>query len=279
MSGPGATPIRALLDGLIDYAGLFPPASLGMAEAVRKYAAYRDSEYAWALGRFVIPGGRLAELDAASRDRAVLRLSILMPSGSPPPASAEVVEVRADTARDIVATSQVLPPGVTAYFEIPVARDPADLLEVIAETRTRAKVRTGGLTPDMFPTSPHLARFIASCARARVPFKATAGLHHPLRSVHNLTYEADSAFGVMHGFVNVFLASALIYCGGTEEDAVRTLDERSPEAFRFEDAAVEWHGYRLRSDQIAESRAHFAVSFGSCSFDEPIADLRDLGLL
>ena len=274
MSRPGATAIRALLHDLIDYAGLFPPASLNMAEAVRKYAAYQDGEYAWALGRFVVPGARLAELEGTA-----FPLSILSPASAAPPAFAEVIEVKADTTRDIVETSRVLPPGITAYFEIPIARDPADLIEVIAETKTRAKVRTGGLTPEMFPASQDLARFIASCASARVPFKATAGLHHPIRSVHNFTYDPNSAFGLMHGFVNVFLAAALVYCGGTEEDAVRILDERSPEAFHFDQAAVEWHGNRLTAEQIAESRRHFAISFGSCSFDEPIGDLRDLGLL
>src|SRR5512135_1604202 len=58
---------RTLLVDAIDYAGLFPPAQLGMAEAVREYAGYRTSSDAWALGRFIVPAARLAEFAEAVR--------------------------------------------------------------------------------------------------------------------------------------------------------------------------------------------------------------------
>ena len=50
--------------GLIDYAGLFPPAALAMDDAVGRYArptgAGRD---AWMLGRFIVPASRLGEFE------------------------------------------------------------------------------------------------------------------------------------------------------------------------------------------------------------------------
>lgn len=58
--------IRFLLENLIDYAGLFPPAELTMAEAVRNYAAYRHSEHNWMLGRFIVPASRLQEFEQAA---------------------------------------------------------------------------------------------------------------------------------------------------------------------------------------------------------------------
>src|SRR5262249_57509614 len=58
--------LRDLLSGLIDYAGLFPPAALDMRTATRKYAEYRESEYRWALGRFVVPVARLDEFEKAA---------------------------------------------------------------------------------------------------------------------------------------------------------------------------------------------------------------------
>src|SRR5215470_18548612 len=58
--------LRDLLSGLIDYAGLFPPAALDMPTAAREYAEYRESEYRWALGRFVIPVARLDEFEKAA---------------------------------------------------------------------------------------------------------------------------------------------------------------------------------------------------------------------
>ena len=43
-----------LLRDLIDYAGLFPPASLAMAPSVANYDAYLRSEWSWILGRFIV---------------------------------------------------------------------------------------------------------------------------------------------------------------------------------------------------------------------------------
>jgi len=51
------------MGGLVDYAGLFPPAALGMATAVDEYAGHRAEQEAWMLGRFIVPAGRLAELE------------------------------------------------------------------------------------------------------------------------------------------------------------------------------------------------------------------------
>ena len=82
--------LRCLLAGIIDYAGLFPPASLGMAPAVEEYARQRAAAEAWMLGRFVLPVGRLDELEehAASLWRsggaAPWRLSVLAPGDLAP---------------------------------------------------------------------------------------------------------------------------------------------------------------------------------------------------
>lgn len=58
------TCVRALFEGIIDYAGLFPPAELGMEEAFSRYVKHRRSASGWMLARFVCPAGRLGELDA-----------------------------------------------------------------------------------------------------------------------------------------------------------------------------------------------------------------------
>jgi hypothetical protein len=112
-----------------------------------------------------------------------------------------------------------------------------------------------------------------------VPFKATAGLHHPLRSVHRFTYQADSPSGIMHGFVNVFLAAAFLRAGMETKTAVQLLDEQSADAFHFNAAGVGWRRHQLSQREIAAARRGFAVSFGSCSFTEPIDDLKRLRLL
>jgi hypothetical protein len=53
---------RTLLNRIIDYAGLFPPARLPLDQALRHYLRYRQEPESWMLGRIVIPAERLAEL-------------------------------------------------------------------------------------------------------------------------------------------------------------------------------------------------------------------------
>jgi len=209
--------LRELLRGLIDYAGVFPPASLDLAQAVRNYAEYRGGPHAWMLGRFVVPAARVADVPAD------FPLSVIAP------------DKKSERAGDL------------EYIEVPVTSDPAGL-------RARAKIRTGGLTADAYPSAEDLAGFLHRAAVACVPFKATAGLHHPLPSPP------------MHGFVNVFLAACQVWHGATEADALATLRNTSPQL-------------DLAADRIRAARAEFAISFGSCSFEEPVADLKELGWL
>jgi hypothetical protein len=236
--------LRALLEHLIDYAGLFPPAALTMQDAVRNYARYRDGEHAWALGKFVVPQARASEVPKE------FPLSIL-----------GVDEVKATTEEELAA----FPPG--AYVEIA----DIELLDAIQRRGLRAKIRTGGITPDAFPGIDNVAEFLRACKAKGVAFKATAGLHHPLRCVKPLTYEPNAPLGTMHGFLNVFLAAALL----VHADAV--LAENDPGAFAFDDDGASWRGHRVSTDELIAMRRDFATSFGSCSFEEPIDDLRALG--
>jgi hypothetical protein len=264
------TPTRALLDRLIDYAGLFPPAALAMPTAVQQYTAYRRGPHAWMLGRFIVPLARLNELrQAASPSAADWKLSVLALPGDPLPSEIDSVEMKIERAEDIRRAGASGPP--LRYFEIPIARDPRDLVAALADTGARAKVRTGGLAPEAIPAVPDLARFLCQCAAARVPFKATAGLHHPLRS--------PGREGAPHGFLNVFLAAALAYHGGSLQEVTATLEETSAEAFRRDASGFAWHGHRLTFQQIVAARSEFAMAFGSCSFEEPIADLQTIGWL
>jgi len=121
-------------------------------------------------------------------------------------------------------------------------------------------------------------RFLGTCLREAVPFKATAGLHHPLRGVYPLTYEPGSACGRMYGFLNVFLATAFLAAGLGEADAGELLEESDPDTLTFGAADVTWRSLCLPLDRLAQSR-RLLTSFGSCSFREPIDDLTLLGLL
>ena len=298
------SPLHALLRGSIDYAGLFPPAGLDMTAAVTNYASYRDGAHAWALGRFVVPTGRIGEFESAaagllpaSPSPSPWRVAALL--GADPAAeihalgefncrhaaegegavAADVVEGKADTVEAVERLLGRVPPYLQAYVEVPIGRDPAALVAAIGRGNGRAKVRTGGVTAEAFPATADLVRFIRTCLAAGVPFKATAGLHHPIRAEYRLTYEPDSACGTMFGFLNLFLATAFMAAGLDDRLAGLLLEERDRDSIRFDDSGVEWRGRPLGSDAIARSREAGIASFGSCSFTEPIGDLVSLGLL
>jgi hypothetical protein len=296
--------LHTLLQGSIDYAGLFPPAGLDMAAAVAGYAEYRRSADRWALGRFVVPAPRLGELEAAAADlvpsapsadawplavllgdagaeeiRALGEFNCRHAAEGAPALSGDVVEVKADSVAAIERIAAAVPRYLQAYIEVPIAGDPAPLVAAIGRAGARAKVRTGGVTADAFPVAADVARFLAACTAAGVAFKATAGLHHPLRAEYRLTYRPDSASGTMYGFLNLFLAAAFLREGMSRDDAVRLLEERDPAAIRFAGGGVEWRGRRLEAGALQRAREQGIVSFGSCSFTEPIGDLRQLGML
>ena len=303
----GVSALRVLLADAIDYAGLFPPAQLDMAGAVAEYAAYLESDESWALGKFVVPVSRLHELREAALARRAEGLSLGAPDGTWRlsalvgadvsadmarirsfnaaqlydehwPARIEAIEARASTEEAVGAVARAVGDGFETYLEIPVANDPAPLVRAIGAAGLRAKVRTGGTTADAFPAPADVARFLAACIAARVPFKATAGLHHPVRGEHALTYAPDSPLGTMHGFLNVFVAAAWLANGGDESRAREILEERNASAFLVDDTGVMWGKHRLSAEQLSRVRASGITSFGSCSFREPLDDLAALGI-
>jgi hypothetical protein len=122
-------------------------------------------------------------------------------------------------------------------------------LDELARRRLRAKIRCGG---DRVPTVDELAEFIRGCRERSLPFKATAGLHQAVRQ------------NGAHGFLNVL--AAVVF----DEEA---LAEEDAQAFRLTDDAFHWR------DRSAPPDRGLFVSFGSCSFFEPVDDLKALGLL
>jgi len=191
----------------------------------------------------------------------------------------DTIELKVDTVPDLAAALAKIPATLTAYVELPIDDDLARRLAVLSGAGARAKVRTGGVTEGAFPASHSLARFIQACADAAVPFKATAGLHHPLRGDYRLAYEAGSPHGMMFGFLNVFLAAAFARAGLTLKELALLLEEKDADSFQFTETSASWRGKTVSRTEISAVRHHVALSFGSCSFQEPVDDLRSLGLL
>lgn len=304
--------VKVLLSSVVDYAGLFPPAKLGIREAMMNYAQAQMAPYAWMLGRFVLPASRLDEFEAllpqleesqtsqwslsvllsqdveTELEKVRSHSSVTFPQGNVdvarslnhPNLVVSALEFPALPPKEIERLLPHLPIGVDSFFEIPLSKNLEPYLAVLQHKTVAAKVRTGGITAEAFPTVSQLCDCIFAFAEAQVPFKATAGLHHPLRSQHRLTYEPDSPSSLMHGFLNLFVLAALVYWQKiTPEEGQQLLEESSLERFQFKENGISWRDRQLNRSEIETARQQFFRSFGSCSFQEPIDDLKHLQLL
>ncbi len=197
------------------------------------------------------------------------------------------VDLRVETAADVERTATALPRGPEWWFEVAVGPALGSTLDAIRGVGGSAKIRTGGVTQRAFPSAVDVGRFMLACAKAGVRFKATAGLHHALCGSFRVTYADDSPRASMHGFLNVLLAGALAgrVCRERYPDAeahaeiVALLEEDDVRAFGWNEAGIRWRTHAFDSHALAASRRVGARSFGSCSFDEPVLELADLGII
>ena len=238
---------RALFGGLIDHAPTFPPEELPLDEGLAEHRRVRASDTGWIVNRFVCPASKLAQLDDEP-----LRLSVVLDTRELPPADSRIEAVEASGLDPEV----LFDAAPEVYCELPLRDDVSFRILQLGELGLRAKVRCGG---SVLPSVPRLAELVQACRRLEVPFKATAGLHQPLRH------------GDEHGFLNLLAAAVF----GDEEEA---LADEDPESF-----AVSAESFRCRERtagayEVAQARELF-VSFGSCSAQEPIDGLQALGML
>lgn len=297
--------LETFLAGIVDYAGLFPPAQLDMRSAVSAYADHVDGPHRAMLGRFVVPVARLREFDVQSAgvlprgtDAEPWRLSALVgPDVVADVAQAlafndrhsagsewgraviDSLEIKIISTAEIAAAMSRMPDSVRVYFELPTADDPRPLIEQVRRSGAMAKIRTGGVTADAFPSAEQIIRFIERCRDAEVAFKATAGLHHPIRGKYPLTYMDGSATTTMYGYLNIFLAAAFARVGAPTAFLLDLLRETDAMAITFDDAGVTYRDVTLSTTQLDAARRAAATSFGSCSFREPVEDLAALALL
>jgi hypothetical protein len=295
-AGAASRIVREFLAGAIDYAGLFPPAALDMRTAIRNYASYRAGDDASLLGRFIAPAARLSELaeelesldkpeetvkvsavlgaDVAADIQAVIAFNARVSR-----ATVDSIEAKADRPGSIYELASGRSAKLEVFAELPLDGELELLVDAARAVGVRAKVRTGGVTAGAFPSARSVVRFMRACLDSVVPFKATAGLHHPVTGAYALTYAPDSPRGTMFGFLNVFLAAAFLTMGMSDEDATRLLDDGDASAFVFGEHGVEWRGRRINTAHLAATRERVFGSFGSCSFREPVDDLRSMALL
>jgi hypothetical protein len=240
---------RVLFAGLIDHAPTFPPAQLPLAEGLAEHRRVRDDDTGWIVNRFVCPASMLPELGDEP-----LRLSVVVDEGRLPEDDERVEAVEAAG----IDPEVMIDAAPEVYCELPLRYDVSFRILQLGELGIRAKVRCGGA---ITPRIPDLAEFVSACRRLGVPFKATAGLHHPLRANDD------------HGFLNLLAAAVF---DGDEEEA---LAEEDDSAFAVTPEAFSWRERSVGPKEVARVRHELFVGFGSCSVQEPIDGLETLGML
>lgn len=300
--------LRALLSGSIDYAGLFPPATLPLEAALENYAAYIRSPDAWMLGAFVLPvtkfedaAASLSQFDGAHRLR-ISALGTKPDNGAtfPPALNAAKKAITSFNAQHggkavVDQLEMPLPPkfsdalfddidailasvNVSAFWEAP-ADDAERTIALLAERNQTSgrnfgfKLRTGGVVASAFPTAVQIAHALVAAVKHRVAIKFTAGLHHPIRQFHS------SVQTKMHGFLNVLGAGIMAAEHGWDLRQTATMiEDEDLSSFTCTEESFSWREWKVATAQIKTHRA-LITSLGSCSFDEPREDLAAMELL
>lgn len=281
-----ASPAPALVQRLLDDAAIFPPGNVPVPEAWARHAQHLRAPHAPLVGPFLCSEARWPELAAVvEEDVEPAAVGLVVTGGAPAVASA--VRAAVDTAgvrlvsvelatsgaaadpRDVgqtlAALEATLPDGVAGFVEVPPGASLGALLDRLAGSPYRAKLRTGGTAAAAFPDERSLAERLDACLARALPLKLTAGLHNAVR-------HRDPATGFEHhGFLNIVLAVVAGREAASVDDLTGLLAEQDPEAVRTAVA-------RLTPDQVDGVRRSF-LSFGTCSIDEPVADLVSLRLL
>ena len=329
--------LRAFMNGLIDYAGLFPPAKLPLDEAIDDYIIHLKGENSWMLGRFIIPVSKLNELDqfvSLFDEIGPLELAVL---GSGGDSNDEYLsEISKDMAKisdyrnkhsgkvriEVYecklpsnspskktmkkATDLLNQNKLSHYHEFPELPDVGinystdedesswneeilPVVSMIAELEGAGiKLRCGGIVKEAFPSVEQMAAMIQTCALIGIPMKCTAGLHHPIR------HFADEYDTYMHGFINTFGAG--VFTSNfpnpvNSQERFRMfimlshmIGDRKGDNFDFENQGMVWKVgddrgaiFEFNNESISNCRKNGMVSYGSCSFQEPIDDLKQLG--
>jgi hypothetical protein len=278
--------IDVLMSRAIDYAGMFPPANLPLAEALCKWNEYQLHPNAGFLGSFVLRAALVAGLEHAPARVSVLVRAQEITRRSHVHLKAESVEIDLPPEAysnghhalcDFLDTAgSAFPNAGRIFIELDWRKNYAPLMSAICERRSSfgVKLRTGGLTPESIPPSADVARFLLAAAAHELPLKATAGLHVPVPNVN------PGVGARMHGFLNFFCAGFLAFSGrGSGDSIARVLEEFTYEHFSFGEDSMRCGATVFLKDEVERLRARYILSFGSCSFLEPVEHLAAHGLI
>ena len=67
--------------------------------------------------------------------------------------------------------------------------------------------------------------------------------------------------------------------GESENTIARVLADEDADHFTLDKGGLSWLDHRVGASELEAMRSGLFVSYGSCSFDEPVEDLTALGIL
>ncbi|NOS86629.1 MAG: hypothetical protein HOP31_15950 [Ignavibacteria bacterium] len=312
--------LKNFCERIIDYAGLFPPASLELGQAFHNFVFYSQGEYRWMLGKFIIPAKRLAELGSLLDDmtiEGIIPLSVLGSSSENINEFNELFKSDIATIKEFISKHSgtvsidafevrlpselfkneensgilklmsgistsletALGKNIPVFYEVTLTKDyESEIIRTVESIGALNKgcgykLRTGGTEASAFPEPEVIAFAIMTCCEFDVPMKCTAGLHHPIRHYN------EEVKSNMHGFMNVFAAGILAYTSNLDEsEIIDVLTDQDPYEFMFTESGFTWDENEITNSEIKTAREKFMLSYGSCSFDEPIEDLKTMEL-
>ena len=314
-SSVGIGAAKAFFAGLIDYAGLFPPAALGVPEAVLNFREYLNRPERWILARFIATAAHLEQMgdDLLERFTSEMPLDVSLVTRDPrrdlvtaqrklSASSSRIavgaLEVALDPKIDIVqqisAVESLLPSlevagkTIPVFYEVPPCDDwPAVFSRLCdqimagqgAASRTQGfKLRCGGVEKGAIPSPERVARAIHACSSKQIPIKFTAGLHQPFR--HTDPLDPRTGDVPIHGYCNIFFAALVANTSqATLPEIISIVSEMHSLRPEFGLDGIRWLGHEVSTQQIEAARSAVVISYGSCSFEEPLQAARDLGWL
>lgn len=272
------------LQSLVDYAGTFPPAALPLAESLSRFRSYQQGLAPSMLGRFICTGSALAEVADLIEPGDRLLLSVLLSD----PEEVSLVEafharvpsaVRVDTVETAWSGADWLQRwNYRLFFEVtPPHFEEAAAFCAPHHGRLGLKLRTGSVKPEGIPAAEQLVAFLENAHRQRVPYKFTAGLHHSWAGAYPLTYAEQAPRARLFGFVALFGLACLHWCGQLEGDQLLQALQQDGPLITVDAQGLGFAGHLCSSEVVAEYRQQGGRSFGSCSFDEPLEELKEMG--
>ena len=319
----------SFMQGIIDYAGMFPPANLELTPAFSNYLDYINSDDEWMMDKFVCSMRSFEEITDTDSNvykllqdydsKRLISFSLLLTGGMTAKeflksleAELKFIKYFTDNNTNTEANSFevkipielferhnanglktflndcsnfldnfdmsksiiFLEPAVNDNYEFMFEKLAHTSAEIENQGRFGFKLRTGGITPELYPSTEQAAFALKTCKDNMVRFKATAGLHHAVRHYN------DSVSTKMHGFLNIFGAGVLAFSNPLSLKEINDIvkDEKAA-SFIFTEDEFRWNDVPASAENITKARNEFVNSFGSCSFDEPKDDLKKLNLL